>query len=194
MHTAPLATRSLVWSGSGARCRYVNRICPDLRRRRSPACGSFTLTIMSAPAKTSSAFAAIVAPASRYAASSTPMPCPASCSTATLCPRVTSSCTDAGVSPTRFSNTLISFGTPTRMRGLRSDCDGAKITRELRLRAIPAAKVYDGIRANAPRGYHQGAPGDPMGHAELTIHSNEHDNEHDPSHGQAGARTISLDE
>src|SRR2546426_75062 len=28
MHTAPLATRSFAWSGSGARCRYVNRTWP----------------------------------------------------------------------------------------------------------------------------------------------------------------------
>ena len=47
--TAPLATRSLACSGSGARCRYVSRIWPLRSILRSTACGSFTLTIMLFP-------------------------------------------------------------------------------------------------------------------------------------------------
>ena len=62
MQTAPLATRSFACSGSGARCRYVNRICPSRSIARSTACGSLTLTIMSAAANTSAAVATTVAP------------------------------------------------------------------------------------------------------------------------------------
>ena len=65
---------------------------------------------------TSAAPDAIDAPARRYASSSCPMPAPAPRSTTTAWPWWTSSPTDAGVSPTRCSSTLISFGTPTRMR------------------------------------------------------------------------------
>ena len=62
MHTALLATRSRVWSASGARCKYVNRICPGRSIARSVACGSLTFTIMSQRAKRSAAEAAMVAP------------------------------------------------------------------------------------------------------------------------------------
>src|SRR5512137_2031005 len=41
------------------------------------------------------------------------MPMPASVCSSTLCPCATTSRTDEGVSPTRYSWTLISFGTPT---------------------------------------------------------------------------------
>src|SRR5262245_3969352 len=46
-----------------------------------------------------------------------PMPAPAPVSTNTLCPCATSSRTLVGVSPTRYSRTLISFGTPSSMKG-----------------------------------------------------------------------------
>ena len=54
IHTAPLATSSRVWSGSGARCRYVNSVCPECSRGTSSLCGSFTLTIRSGDDQTSS--------------------------------------------------------------------------------------------------------------------------------------------
>src|SRR2546423_2306378 len=44
----------------------------------------------------------------------------ASCSTKTCCPCSTASRTAAGVMPTRYSWTLISFGTPIRIAGLRA--------------------------------------------------------------------------
>ena len=55
------------------------------------------------------------APDARNCASSTPMPLPAPVSMSTSWPAATSSRTPAGTSPTRYSWTLISRGTPTRM-------------------------------------------------------------------------------
>ena len=81
MHTAPLSISARACSGSGARCRYVNRIWPARSRLHSSGCGSLTLTIISASANTASASGAIVAPAAMYASSSRPIPPPASCST-----------------------------------------------------------------------------------------------------------------
>src|SRR3954453_19173949 len=59
------------------------------------------------------------------------MPPPAPVSTVTSCPAATYSRTAPGVSPTRYSCTLISLGTPTRIPGLllihlhdRSDVPG----------------------------------------------------------------------
>ena len=45
------------------------------------------------------------------------MPLPAPVSTVTWCPAATYSRTAPGVSPTRYSWTLISLGTPTRILG-----------------------------------------------------------------------------
>src|SRR5215467_10740002 len=115
MHTALLATRSFACSGSGARCRYVNSTWLSRSILRSLAWGSFTLTIMSAVAKTSAGVAAISAPARTYSPSSTPMPWPAFLSTITEWLWAVSSRTLPGVRPTRFSSTLISLGTPIRM-------------------------------------------------------------------------------
>ena len=69
MQIALLAMSAFACSGSGARCRYVNRICPSRSIAHSAGCGSFTFTIISAHAKTVGGIGAIVAPAAVYASS-----------------------------------------------------------------------------------------------------------------------------
>src|SRR5580693_6525032 len=109
-----------VCAGSGARWRYVNNTCPGLSRLISTGCGSFTFTIMSAVANTSSASGRILAPTRVYMSSNNPMPSPAFVCTNTSCPRAVSSRTALGVMPTRYSWFLISLGTPTRIWASRS--------------------------------------------------------------------------
>src|SRR5215213_540501 len=104
---------SCVSSRSGARCRYVNSNWPSRIRGYSGAIGSFTFTIISAVAQTSSAELTIVAPARSYSVSSKPEPSPALTSTRMSCPASLSARTPAGVSPTRYSLSLISLGRPT---------------------------------------------------------------------------------
>src|SRR5450755_5057509 len=81
----------------------------------SAGCGSLTFTIMSARAKTSAAVAAICAPAASYCGSVRPIAAPAPTWTCTWWPCAVSSCTLAGVSPTRYSWFLTSLGRPTRI-------------------------------------------------------------------------------
>src|SRR5690606_19494271 len=88
---------------------------PSRSCTHSEGCGSFTFTTRSAVAKISLAVSTIRAPAPRYCASVAPMPCPAPVSMRTSCPLATYSRTEAGLSPTRYSWSLISFGHPTRM-------------------------------------------------------------------------------
>src|SRR5664280_1874458 len=82
------------------------------RKMRSAACGSFTLTTMSARANISCGVSTISAPALRYSSSVRPDPTPADFSIMTPWPRCVSSATVAGVKPTRNSLSLISFGAP----------------------------------------------------------------------------------
>src|SRR5437868_2576608 len=81
-------------------------------RGYSDAIGSFTFTIMSALAQTSSTVGTIVPPARSYSGSSKLEPAPASVSTRTLWPASVSARTPAGVRPTRYSLSLISLGRP----------------------------------------------------------------------------------
>ena len=78
-------------------------IWPSRMRSYSGGSGSFTLTIMSAVAQTSSLLGRILAPAATYSESSNPEPLPASCSTYTSWPALTIAMTPAGVMATRFS-------------------------------------------------------------------------------------------
>src|SRR5688572_33505784 len=57
-----------------------------------------------------------VAPAPSYARSFRPLPPPAPFSIRTLWPRAVKAATPVGVTATRLSSVLISFGTPTTMR------------------------------------------------------------------------------
>src|SRR5258708_5868922 len=95
-------------------------------RGYSGAIGSFTLTIISASAQTSSADSIIVAPARWYKESSNPDPSPASFSTSTRWPASVSARTPAGVSPTRYSLSLISFGSPM-ITVFCSNCFGLEV-------------------------------------------------------------------
>ncbi len=81
----------------------------------STACGSLTLTTMSASANTAWASGRIFAPCETYSASPIADPSPAPAWTTTSWPCSTSSRTPAGVSATRYSSVLISVGTPTFM-------------------------------------------------------------------------------
>src|SRR3989442_13399997 len=83
-------------------------MCRSVIFARSCFCGSFTLTMSSASFHGSP----MRAPAFSYAASAAPMPAPAFVSTTTWCPSATSSRTEVGVRPTRYSCVLTSFGTP----------------------------------------------------------------------------------
>src|SRR5437867_230876 len=67
---------------------------------------------MSAPAKISSASPRSSAPALAYSSSGRPLPIPAPFWTRTLCPAPTSTLAPAGTMLTRYSLSLISFGTP----------------------------------------------------------------------------------
>ena len=91
----------------------MNSCCPSRKRWYSAAIGSLTLTIRSAPAKTSSALATSFAPAAANSESENREPAPASVSTSTSWPACTSSATPSGCTDTRFSLSLISLGTPT---------------------------------------------------------------------------------
>src|SRR5436305_13450387 len=82
-------------------------------RGYSGSIGSLTLTIISASAHTSSAEGMMVAPARSYRESSKPEPSPALRSTIQRCPASVSARTPAGVSPTRYSLSLISLRSPT---------------------------------------------------------------------------------
>src|SRR4051794_39637945 len=86
-------------------------------RAYSGSTGSFTFTIISAFAHTSSAVSRIVPPARSKSTSGMPLPSPAERSTNTVCPALTSALTPAGTRPTRYSLFLISFGTPTIIAG-----------------------------------------------------------------------------
>src|SRR5689334_22908515 len=79
------------------------------------------------------------------------MPAPASRSTITSWPCATSSRTEAGVSPTRFSRTLISFGTPTRILVLRSHCDWSSISHTNRRRSNEMGHADSTVREAAAK-------------------------------------------
>ena len=66
-HGAAALDAGLGLLGSGARCRYVNRIWPSRSIAHSAGCGSLTLTIMSAAAKTCGGVRQHLAPAWRVA-------------------------------------------------------------------------------------------------------------------------------
>ncbi len=96
----------------------MNRIWPGRSIARSTACGSLTLTIISAARehlggraddRRAGAAVGVVVHADAE---------PRLCSTITSWPCATASRTLPGTMPTRFSRTLISFGTPIRMRAL----------------------------------------------------------------------------
>ncbi len=88
----------------------MNSCWPSRKRWYSAGIGSLTLTIRSAPAKTSSAGPTSVAPAAAYSSSVNREPAPAPACTSTRWPSCTSSATPSGVSATRFSLSLISLG------------------------------------------------------------------------------------
>ena len=117
----------------------MNRICPSRSIARSPACGSLTLTIISARSKTSAAPPAIAAPTAAYSASPAPMPSPAPRSTMTSWPCRTTSFTLSGVRPTRYSWFLISLGTPMSMEAASLLCEmyGGSPAPGVRPRALP---------------------------------------------------------
>src|SRR5687768_3051780 len=112
MQVAPDFTSAAVWSGSGARCRYVYSSWPSRSIAHSPGCGSLTLMIMSARLKISSALSTICAPAFSYISFVRPIDFPPSRCTITWWPWPTSSRAPAGVRPIRYSWFLISLGTP----------------------------------------------------------------------------------
>src|SRR5688572_10470560 len=89
----------------------------------SAAIGSFTFMIMSASFHTAAALGAMVAPTAAYSSSGKPLPSPAPCSTVTLCPAAIIASAPAGTSATRFSLTLISFGTPIFMSAIAVECE-----------------------------------------------------------------------
>src|SRR5687768_3486673 len=113
MAVIPASAIALVHSALAARCRYVKSTWSRRIRWYSGSIGSLTFSTRSEVAHTSSAVAAIRAPAATYSWSGKEEPAPASCSITTECPRLTSSTTPAGVIATRYSWFLISFGTPT---------------------------------------------------------------------------------
>src|SRR6267378_1208291 len=82
-------------------------------RPNSPDWGSLTLQTTSARSHTSSAVAAIWAPARRYSSSVIADSAPAPACTTTVEPWWTSSETPSGVTDTRYSLTFVSLGTPT---------------------------------------------------------------------------------
>ena len=82
-----------------------------------------------------------MAPACSYDSSAKPEPCPAPIWTRTLCPRDTSSSTPTGSIATRYSSSLISFGTPTIMIGTFSQKRGTTFGRGWAI-SIHAALVY----------------------------------------------------
>src|SRR5438270_726512 len=67
---------------------------------------------MSPVCQISSAVSRSLPPALTYCSSGNPEPSPAVFCTKTSCPAPTSACTPAGVKPTRYSLSLISFGKP----------------------------------------------------------------------------------
>ena len=114
-------------------------------RSYSHSSGSFTLTIMSACAQTSSAFAINFAPASAYSASVNPAPSPAPASTSTVCPPFTKAETLSGVSPTRNSWFFSSLVVPIIILILLLCFVSRKITpfrRHPLPRAVPCQTVY----------------------------------------------------
>src|SRR5689334_2822445 len=72
---------------------------------------------MSAASNTASASARIFAPAALYSSSEKPLPFPAPACTNTSCPSDARTLAPDGVIPTRYSLSLISVGTPMRIRG-----------------------------------------------------------------------------
>ena len=112
----PRCTSARASLSSAARCRYVNSSWPGRSScSYSTACGSFTFIIMSACANTAAASGSSCAPAAVNSASGKPLPSPAAACTSTLWPACTRVSTAAGVSATRYSLSLISFGTPIIM-------------------------------------------------------------------------------
>ena len=114
-YATPVTLRSiicLVNSSSGARCKYVKSNWFSRIRGYSGAIGSLTLTIISPVCQTSSAVSSIVAPALTYCSSEKPEPSPADFCTKSSCPASFNACTPAGVNPTLYSLSLISFGNP----------------------------------------------------------------------------------
>src|SRR6476646_7672884 len=109
----PESTSARVSGSSAAMWRYVKRMSPSRRRAYSGWIGSFTLRRRSACPHASSTDT-MRAPARSYCASGKALPSPAVVSTRTSWPRWISSRAPAGVSATRYSSVLISFGTPIR--------------------------------------------------------------------------------
>src|SRR5690606_13545721 len=88
-HPRQLRRRSIsvrVSSGTAARCKYVNKICPGRSHCASWGSGSFTLTTMSARSYTDRPSSASAAPAAAYSSSAMPLPAPAPRCTSTEWP------------------------------------------------------------------------------------------------------------
>src|SRR2546429_1287225 len=91
------------------------------------------------------------APAFSYMASGAPMPAPAFVSTTTWWPAATTSRTEVGVRPTRYSCVLTSFGTPriirisSSMPRLAERLDDGGLLAELHLRDLVAVHLVRAV-------------------------------------------------